>query len=223
MSDNRSSPRRNRGGDTPNRSPADEPSVNAEAPKAGRPRSAEAERAILDATVDLIISEGVAGLRMDDIATRASVAKTTIYRRWPDKTALIGDAVLHSRGPIPEPPHGELRADLIFLVKVARKGANERIHKLMHKIWASADRFPELLDMCRKKLSEPRRAVLLKVLEKGIQDRQIREDVDTMVVTELLIGPVFAGSFMRSHRYTDAQVEFVVDVVLLGLTPQTRG
>src|SRR5581483_9010182 len=54
----------------------------------GRPRSAEADRAILTATVDLLAERGLAAMSIEEVAARAGVGKTTIYRRWPSKGLL---------------------------------------------------------------------------------------------------------------------------------------
>ena len=50
-----------------------------------RPRSDEARRKVLDAARDLIVERGVANLRIEDVAARSGVAKTTIYRHWPER------------------------------------------------------------------------------------------------------------------------------------------
>ena len=85
-------------------------------PPRGRPRSSEAERAILDATVALYAERGMAGLSVEAVAARAGVAKTTIYRRWPSKEELVLAAVTAARGPAPEPPGASVRDDLLFLL-----------------------------------------------------------------------------------------------------------
>ena len=58
-----------------------------------RPRSDEARRKALDAARDLIVEKGVVNLTIEDVAARSGVAKTTIYRHWPERTSLIVDAV----------------------------------------------------------------------------------------------------------------------------------
>ena len=55
----------------------------------GRPRSVEADAAILDATLELIDETGLTGLSVESVAARAGVGKATIYRRWPSKEALV--------------------------------------------------------------------------------------------------------------------------------------
>ena len=59
----------------------------------GRPRSAEAEQAILDATLRMLGTQGVTGTTIEGVAADAGVGKTTIYRRWPTKTDLILAAI----------------------------------------------------------------------------------------------------------------------------------
>ncbi|GGX81981.1 TetR/AcrR family transcriptional regulator [Streptomyces hiroshimensis] len=61
--------------------------------RTGRPRSPEADRAILDATRAALVELGWGKLTMGDVAARAGVAKTTLYRRWANKNELVVDAV----------------------------------------------------------------------------------------------------------------------------------
>lgn len=61
--------------------------------RTGRPRSAEADRAILDATRAALVELGWGKLTLGDVAARAGVAKTTLYRRWAGKSELVVDAV----------------------------------------------------------------------------------------------------------------------------------
>src|SRR5260370_38097106 len=70
----------------------------------GRPRSPAAERAILDATLELLASEGFDRLTVEGVAAHAGVGKATIYRRWPSKLALV----LAARGELSAHPLPEL-------------------------------------------------------------------------------------------------------------------
>ena len=80
----------------------------------GRPRSAEADRAILAATADLLAERGLAAMSIEEVAARAGVGKTTIYRRWPSKGLLALDAfVISFRAEQPQPDTGSLRGDLL--------------------------------------------------------------------------------------------------------------
>src|SRR5580704_15116573 len=76
----------------------------------GRPRSQEADRAIMAATVELLAAKGLAGMSIEEVASRAGVGKATIYRRWSSKGLLALDAFVSSfREQQPLPDTGTLR------------------------------------------------------------------------------------------------------------------
>ncbi|MGK5499458.1 TetR/AcrR family transcriptional regulator [Streptomyces sp. URMC 125] len=80
--------------------------------RTGRPRSAAADRAILDATRSALVELGWSRLTMGDVALRAGVAKTTLYRRWANKNELVVDAVAVLFDELELPDRGSLRADV---------------------------------------------------------------------------------------------------------------
>lgn len=80
--------------------------------RTGRPRSAEADAAILDATRAALVELGWGKLTMGDVAARAKVAKTTLYRRWAGKNELVVDAVAVLFDELELPDRGNLRADI---------------------------------------------------------------------------------------------------------------
>lgn len=84
--------------------------------RTGRPRSAEADTAILEATRTALVELGWSKLTMGDVATRAKVAKTTLYRRWPSKNELVVDAVAVLFDELELPDRGSLQADVEAVV-----------------------------------------------------------------------------------------------------------
>lgn len=80
--------------------------------RTGRPRSAAADAAILTATRDALVELGWSKLTLGDVATRAGVAKTTLYRRWPGKNELVVDAVAALFDELELPDRGSLAADI---------------------------------------------------------------------------------------------------------------
>ncbi|WP_328873897.1 TetR/AcrR family transcriptional regulator [Streptomyces sp. NBC_00287] len=83
------------------------------APRAtGRPRSAAADAAILAATREALVELGWSGLTLSDVAVRAGVAKTTLYRRWSGKNELVVDAVAELFDELELPDRGTLGADI---------------------------------------------------------------------------------------------------------------
>ncbi|QNP70116.1 TetR/AcrR family transcriptional regulator [Streptomyces roseirectus] len=82
------------------------------APRPGRPRSAAADAAILAATRQALVELGWSKLSMGDVASRAGVAKTTLYRRWTGKNELVVDAVAELFDELRLPDRGSLTADI---------------------------------------------------------------------------------------------------------------
>src|SRR5215469_12624114 len=67
-------------------------------PRRGRPRNANADRKILGAAAQVMAEKGINGLSIEEVAARAAVGKTTIYRRWPSRGRLALDAFLAEFG-----------------------------------------------------------------------------------------------------------------------------
>src|SRR6184192_227689 len=92
-------------------------------PGARRPggRNALVRARILDATAELVARNGMAGFGYEDVAELAGVHKTSVYRNWPDRDALVSEAILRdAEGMASLADTGDLRADLVnFLVTVA--------------------------------------------------------------------------------------------------------
>ena len=79
-------------------------------------RSEQVVRRVLDAAILELAHSGHAGFRMDAVASRAEVNKTTIYRRWPNRAALVAAVVERMRAPLhssPLPDTGQLEGDLV--------------------------------------------------------------------------------------------------------------
>ncbi|KMS80147.1 TetR family transcriptional regulator [Streptomyces leeuwenhoekii] len=85
--------------------------------RAGRPRSAAADTAILAATRAALVELGWSKLNLGDVAARAGVAKTTLYRRWPGKNELVVDAVAELFDELELPDRGSLAADIEGVVR----------------------------------------------------------------------------------------------------------
>src|SRR5438309_7772190 len=95
----------------------------------GRPRDSAVDEAILTAAVDLLAEAGFARLTMDQVAARAGVGKASLYLRWPNKLALVSEAIQHRSAVVPEVPDtGSLRLDMLTFLRalLRRKSAAER-------------------------------------------------------------------------------------------------
>lgn len=149
----------------------------------GRPRSSQAEEAILDAVFGLF-ADGTTydGLSMEMIATAAGVGKATIYRRWPNKEALVLDAVsrrLHADHDLAPPPGGSVREDLVHLLEGMREHLQDEhtgpADSVLAQIGAAN---PLLYRRYHELVIEPRREEYRRVLRNGVARGELRPDLD---------------------------------------------
>jgi len=83
----------------------------------GRPRGEPVVARILDETLGVLEQEGLAGLRIEAVAERAGVNKTSIYRRWPTREALVAAAIARAQAHLTVPPETEtLEGDLCAML-----------------------------------------------------------------------------------------------------------
>ena len=189
--------------------------------KPGRPRSERADKAILDAALDLFAESGAGGVCIEAVAARAGVGKATIYRRWPGKEDLLLEALSTLKSPLPEPRGASVREDLVAMVGVMVEDAADprrmRRYNLLH---GEGEKYPKLMERYRHNVVEPRRELMRSVLRRGAGTGEIRADADVEVAILLLIGATIARSKHETEQPPPGFAERVVDQVLLGLTPR---
>jgi AcrR family transcriptional regulator len=189
--------------------------------KPGRPRSAEADRAIFTKTLELLADEGLRGLSVEGVAERAGVAKTTIYRRFPAKRDLVRAALasVAAFGQIDPPDTGSVRDDLYELAR-ARVAALKRTgtQLLMPRLMAEAGSDPELHALILAVFADPARDVVTGALRRGVEREELRADVDVELLTDLLAGViVYRLLYSRGElRGLAARTVAAIDIVLDG-------
>lgn len=152
----------------------------------GRPRSARAERAILQATLDLLVEEGVDAMTIEGIAARAGVGKTTIYRRWSSKEDVIVAALATIDEKIVIPDTGDTHQDLLELVNsFVRAAVESPLAPAVSRVAGVAPNNPEILAVFRAGLIEPRQAAVRQVLQRGIERGDVRPEIDLDLVVDL--------------------------------------
>jgi len=157
----------------------------------GRPRSADANRAIIEATLELLTESGVASLAIEQVAARAGVAKATIYRRWPNKDALILDALATVEDQPPTLPGTSLRADLLALVSgMVGRAVHPGRGQLYAWMVAESERNPEIAHKYKSLVVERRRRLLESVLRQWQEKGELRADVDIEVAELLVTAPM---------------------------------
>jgi AcrR family transcriptional regulator len=162
----------------------------------GRPRSEQADQAILSAALDVFAECGPDALGIEQVAARAGVGKATIYRRWPGKEDMLLDALAALRTALPEPQGRSVRADLVaLLTAICKDAADPRRARLFALMQGEGARYPRLAARYVELVVQPRRAMVQAVLRRGVATGELREDTDIEAATFLLNGAVLASMY----------------------------
>jgi AcrR family transcriptional regulator len=191
--------------------------------RAGRPRSEEADRAIIDATLDLLAEVGVGPLSIEGVAARAGVGKATVYRRWPNKDALIVDAMAALKGPVPVPAGRSLREDMTILFNnLARGHEAARQRRIYACFVGEVGRHPDLVRRYVEAVIEPRREVMRGVLRAAIARGELRDDLDIELMLHLITAPVLHWTVHDPDHPLDVELmQRFLDATLEGLAPRS--
>ncbi len=187
----------------------------------GRPRSEQADRAIIDAALCIFAEHGVEGLCIEKVAAMAGVGKATIYRRWPGKEDLLLDALAALKTPLPEPRGESVRDDLVALMEaMAADYADPRRAREFALLLGEGAKFPRLMAKYTETVVEPRRDVIRSVLRRGVGTGELRSGVDVEVALFMLTGAVIARGKDQPEAISAVYAQRVVDELLAGLAPR---
>jgi len=188
----------------------------------GRPRSEAAHEAILDAAVELLREDGYDRFTIEGVATRAGVGKTTVYRRWTSKEALITEAVGRIVDEIRIPDSGAIEGDLLALMRQAvrlyRTPANAR---LMPGLVAAMARSTRVARAVRSGFLASRRRSIRELLERAVARGELRDDMDRELALDLLAGPLFYRLLVTGGPIDEKLARGVVGVMLRAFVQQS--
>jgi AcrR family transcriptional regulator len=182
-------------------------------------RSERARELVLGTTADLVAEVGVERTTIDEIASRSGVAKTTIYRQFASKQALVVEAVNACTHIPVVTDTGSLRDDLISCFGGMTKASYEgRLGDMMLSLMDAAQRDPELGRLVRAH-TDQRRRFAIDVVERAIARGDLPAEVDVDLLVTMLAGPLVYTKLVRRQRVTEELVAAVVDRVLSAYLP----
>ena len=174
-------------------------------------RVERSKAAVLAETHRQMTRSGLGGVSIDEVARGSGVAKTTIYRHWPTRAALLIDACSQLGGPHDAPDTGSLRGDLHAL-------ASGLAHQLRTANWSAV--YPSIIDTAERdtdvaamqrawhaRLMAPFAAVI----GRARAGREEQAAVATADVVAALVGPLFYRRWMSKEPLDEAFLDTMVD------------
>lgn len=188
----------------------------------GRPRSREADAAILDAALDLLIECGTEATSIEQVARRAGVTRATVYRRFPDKTRLLIATIEAAYGD--PPPTPEIRDIEHLLAGWAFVLANPRQRRLLRRLYGAIEDYPELAGAYQNLFGRPRDQARRDVLAQARDRGQLPSDTEPDVLLDLLTGAVWQHLAAHPDTCTAEDAERFLRAVLhqAGYRPDGR-
>jgi len=183
----------------------------------GRPRSQAAHDAILKAALRLVTKRGFRSVGVNEIAAEAGVGKMTLYRHWPNKAALVMDALLLLIGGETEFPKAgsaieSLRRQLDLQAAFFRSSQGNLIRSLV----AEAQSDPELAIAFRERWLDPRREGVRKIMREAVSEGSLRSDIDIDAAIDLLYGSLYYRLLLGSGALDESFVDVVYRQFLEG-------
>jgi AcrR family transcriptional regulator len=185
----------------------------------GRPRSEQAEQAIIEATLELFAEQGFEGVCVEAVAARAGVGKATIYRRWPNKEELLLAAFGSLKSPFPEPKGVSVRDDLLAMVQVmCADKADPRKARRYALLLGEGEKYPRLMARYKETVVQPRREAMRAVIRHGVETGELRPGTDVEIAMLTLTGAIMAQDKTPDGTLDDDFATRLVDGLLQGLS-----
>ena len=185
-------------------------------------RGACVVKRVLEATREELAEVGYRALRVEDVAARAKVHKTTVNRRWPAKRDLVHDAMVDLVDPLADlTDSGSFRSDLLTLVReMSRFMASIEGQGVVRMMMAESTDpdVASISNSLRTRKDGPIRDMFARAIARG----ELRPNVDPELLKSLLMGTVHNRLFILSQPLDDLFLTRLVDLVIEGVAPRER-
>ena len=178
-------------------------------------RSARVVDHVLRTTIEVLGEAGYAGLRIDDVAARAGVNKTTVYRRWPTKIQLVAAALRQHYTPIPAPDTGDLQRDLVAMF-VESSSAFDALAKRGVMRMIQAERTDPEVESIVGEIRERVTAVRRVRLDAAVRRGELPRRTDVVMLLYMLSAAVHSRLLAYSEPPTLELITAAVDVMIAG-------
>lgn len=182
-------------------------------------RSARVRSAALAAAAELLAERGFDRLELPDVARRAGIHPTTVYRRWPTKATLVGEALLErSQTLSPTPDTGALETDLVrLLIDGAALVRTPAVRALFQVLLAQADDENPELAAARDRFWAVHREEADRIVQRAVARGELPAGTSASALIELLVGPAVLRLLLMGQWLEDGDVRAIVSRAINGL------
>lgn len=172
---------------------------------------------VLSAAFELLSEGGVASFSVDEVARRSGVAKTTIYRHWPTREALVIDACSRMIAEQETPDTGSLEGDVTaILMEIAHLLPTANWSFVLPSIVDTAERNPEFAEI-HSRIQRGHAAPLREVLQRAADRGELPARADASTIVAALLGPLFYRRWFSREPIDDAFVKTIIKLALASL------
>src|SRR5882724_574416 len=178
---------------------------------------------VLAATLRELARIGYGALSIEEVAAAAGVNKTTVYRRWPTRAALVRAAL----GSVSEqvtcnPNTGSLRTDLLGMAQSIIAFASSPEGQSVIRMVFAEGMEPELARIASS-LRREHDAVPKAMIEEAVKRGELSKGADALLLMETLFGSIVHRMFLSQQRVDGPFLAGLIDLLLLGATRTGRG
>lgn len=183
----------------------------------GRPRNPQVDTAIVAAALDVLAERGFARFTVEDVASLAGVSKASIYRRFPDKEAVIDHALDHINDDLPPiPREGSAQDRLAIMMERVRLGIpTSHAGRILRHVLGESSQSPHLVAEFYRRVIVPRSGRIRSVLTEGKAAGDLPDDFDIEAAVPALFGSMmFLSTWAGCESVDSTSTNDVVNLVL---------
>jgi AcrR family transcriptional regulator len=179
-------------------------------------RSARVLESVLEAAAEELGRVGFSELRVEDVALRSGVNKTTIYRRWPTKSELIAAVIEREDLPVEDVNTGALESDIRETLRQIRTRLNAMRHRGLMRVLMGERAHPEVAQLVRD-VRARHMEVRQRIFERAVARGEVSPDVPMASFVEMLTAPLVSRIMHIGVDVDDDYIETITRVVTVGV------
>ena len=185
-------------------------------------RSARVRASVLQAAFTILTQRGIDDFTIADVAVRAGVHETSIYRRWGTRTGLAAEACLHfAETALSIPDTGSLRSDLVALLRRLTNLLTSPQGRALLALAVARD--PDAV-AARRAYWQRRFNLARAIFDRAVSRGEFPRHADPIIFLEALIAPLYLRLLVTDEPIEDWPSSRMVDHLLFAFqaSPSAR-